>query len=115
MTSCCPIRHRRSSTEFEKLDNSNDLCAIGNCKICMLASMDPLRIILMFSMVATLLLMLIAERNRPAREFPSYRGWIWIGIGVMVFFVGLANTWSLVVPKEWLREHRLLRWRAIGA
>jgi sterol desaturase/sphingolipid hydroxylase (fatty acid hydroxylase superfamily) len=74
----------------------------------MLASMDPLKIILMLSMVVTLLLMLSAERNRPAREFPSYRGWIWIGVGVMVFFVGLANTWSLVVPKEWLREHRLL-------
>jgi multisubunit Na+/H+ antiporter MnhB subunit len=46
-------------------------------------------------MVSTLLVMLIAERIRPARQFRFYRGWIWIGIGVMVFFVALANTSSL--------------------
>jgi sterol desaturase/sphingolipid hydroxylase (fatty acid hydroxylase superfamily) len=80
----------------------------------MLASMDPLKIILMFSMVATLLLMLIAERIRPARQFPFYRGWIWIGMGVIVFFVALANTWSLVVPKEWLHEHRLFDGEPLG-
>jgi sterol desaturase/sphingolipid hydroxylase (fatty acid hydroxylase superfamily) len=80
----------------------------------MLASMDPLRIFLMFSLVATLLLMLIAERIWPARQFPFYRGWIWIGIGVIVFFVALANTWSLVVPKEWLREHRLFDGEPLG-
>lgn len=80
----------------------------------MLASMDPLEIILICSMVGTLLLMLIAERIRPARQFPFYRGWIWIGIGVMVFFVALANTWSLVVPKEWLRQHRLFDGEPLG-
>jgi sterol desaturase/sphingolipid hydroxylase (fatty acid hydroxylase superfamily) len=68
----------------------------------------------MASMVATLLLMLTAERTWPARQFPFYRGWIWIGIGVMVFFVALANIWSLVVPKEWLREHRLFDGEPLG-
>ena len=69
--------------------------------------MDQLKLLLMVSMVSTLLLMLSAEKIRPARQFPFYREWVWIGIGVMVFFVALANTWSLVVPKEWLRKHRL--------
>lgn len=68
----------------------------------------------MLGMVATLLLMLIAERIRPVRVFPHYRGWIWIGIGVMVFFVALANSWSLVIPKDWLRQHRLLHGEALG-
>jgi sterol desaturase/sphingolipid hydroxylase (fatty acid hydroxylase superfamily) len=76
--------------------------------------MDPLKSLLIVSMVSMLLLMLIAEKIRPARQFPFYRGWIWIGIGVMVFFVVLANTWSLVVPKEWLHEHRLLDGEPFG-
>ena len=76
--------------------------------------MDQLKIILTASMVSTLLLMLIAERIRPARQFPFYRHWIWIGFGVMVFFVALANTWSLVVPKEWLRAHQLFDGELLG-
>jgi sterol desaturase/sphingolipid hydroxylase (fatty acid hydroxylase superfamily) len=77
-------------------------------------NMDQVKILLIVSMVATLLFMLVAERIRPARRFPFYRGWIWIGIGVIVFFVALANTWSLVVPKEWLHEHRLVNGESLG-
>jgi sterol desaturase/sphingolipid hydroxylase (fatty acid hydroxylase superfamily) len=80
----------------------------------MLVLIDPLNFSLMIGMVAMLLLMLITERIRPSRTFPFYRGWIWIGLGVMVFFVALANCWSLAVPKEWLREHRLLHGEALG-
>ena len=32
----------------------------------------------------------------------------------MVFFVALANAWSLLVPEEWLREHRLLDGEPLG-
>jgi sterol desaturase/sphingolipid hydroxylase (fatty acid hydroxylase superfamily) len=80
----------------------------------MLASMEPSKILLIASMVSPLLLMLTAERVWPARQFPAYRGWVWIGIGVMVFFIALANSWSLVVPKEWLHEHRLANGEFLG-
>jgi len=76
--------------------------------------MDPLKLLLMATMVATLTLMLMAERFRPARLFPVYRGWIWIGLGVMLVFVALANGWSLVISKDWLREHRLLHGEVLG-
>ena len=76
--------------------------------------MDSLKILLMLVMVSTLVLMLTAERIRPARQFPSVRGWVWIGIGVMVLFITVGSTWSLVVPGEWLREHRLLNGERLG-
>ncbi len=76
--------------------------------------MDPLQVLLTVAMVATLLGMLTAERMWPARAFPFYRGWIGIGLGVMVVFVALANGWSLVIPKDWLREHRLIHGEALG-
>lgn len=76
--------------------------------------MDPLKIILPISMAATLAFMLIAESRRPARAFPVYRGWIWIGVGVMAFFIALANAWSLIIPKEWLHEHRLVHGESLG-
>lgn len=76
--------------------------------------MEPLKILLMVGMVATLAAMLNAERIRPARPFSFYRGWLWIGLGVMLVFVALANGWSVVVPKGWLREHRLLHGEVLG-
>lgn len=68
----------------------------------------------MLIMVSLLFLMLIAEKIRPARQFPFYPGWLWIGIIVMVSFVALANSWSLVVPKVWLRAHRLFDGESLG-
>ena len=68
-------------------------------------------------MSATLVFMLAAERKRPARQFPFYRGWLWVGLGVMVAFVTVAQLWSSVVPKKWLRQHRWLNgeeWGVIG-
>ena len=76
--------------------------------------MERFQILLILSMAATLLAMLASERSRPAREFPFYRHWLWIGIGVMLFFVALANAWSLLVPKPWLRQHRLIDGAPLG-
>ena len=76
--------------------------------------MEPLKIFLTVAMIATPAVMLLAERIRPARPFPVYRGWIWIGLGVMLAFFGLANSWSLLIPKHWLREHRLLNGELLG-
>jgi sterol desaturase/sphingolipid hydroxylase (fatty acid hydroxylase superfamily) len=76
--------------------------------------MDSLKILLMVVIFSTLVIMLVAERIRPARQFPFIRGWVWIGIGVMMLFFTVASTWSLIVPGEWLREHRLLNGERLG-
>jgi sterol desaturase/sphingolipid hydroxylase (fatty acid hydroxylase superfamily) len=79
--------------------------------------MDSPQKVVMVVMVLTLLFMLSAEIWRPAREFPVCRGWLWIGIGVMAVFISLAQLWSLVVPGNWLRTHRLLngeQWGVVG-
>jgi len=70
--------------------------------------MNSLAILLMTVMLSTVVFMAVAERIWPARQFPSVRGWVWIGIGVMVLFFTVANIWSLVVPRTWLRDRRLL-------
>ena len=76
---------------------------------------DPLKIALVVSMASLLLVMLIAEKNRPARQFPVCRGWIALGIGVMLLFIALANGWALLVlPTMWLREHRLINGEWLG-
>ena len=75
---------------------------------------DPLHALAIPVMAATLVFMLAAERRKPARAFPFYRGWLWIGLGVMVVFITVAQLWSLVVPEKWLRQHRWLNGEAWG-
>src|SRR5690242_15047433 len=72
------------------------------------------QLLLLAGMALPLVLMLIAERVRPARRFPFYRNWIMIGAGVIAVFVALANAWALVVPQAWLRAHRLFEGEALG-
>ena len=79
--------------------------------------MDSRQILVVVVMSITLALMLTVERMRPARQFQFYRGWLWIGLGVMVVFITVAQLWSLVVPGKWLRQHRLLNgesWGVVG-
>ena len=79
--------------------------------------MDSRQILVAVVMSITLVLMLTVERMRPARQFQFYRGWMWIGLGVMVVFITVAQLWSLVVPGKWLRQHRLLNgesWGVVG-
>jgi sterol desaturase/sphingolipid hydroxylase (fatty acid hydroxylase superfamily) len=55
------------------------------------------------------------RRENPAGAAVSVLLWLDMDrLGVIVFFVALANTWSLVVPKEWLREHRLFDGEPLG-
>ena len=89
-------------------------CGLLAMKIYNLTRMDPFNFLLMVSLVSILLVMVSAERIQPAREFPLYRGWIWIGMGVMVFCGALANIWSRVVPQEWLHQHRLVNGESLG-
>jgi len=79
--------------------------------------MDSPQILVVVVMSIALVLMLTVERTRPARQFQFYRGWLWIGLGVMVVFITVAQLWSLVVPGKWLRQHRLLNgesWGIVG-
>ncbi len=54
--------------------------------------MNSFAILLMTVMLSTVVFMAVAERIWPARQFPTVRGWVWIGIGVMVLFFTVANT-----------------------
>lgn len=71
-------------------------------------SIDSPQYLVIPIMSATLVFMLTTERKRPAREFPVYRGWLWIGLGVMAVFITVAQLWSSVLPDKWLRQHRWL-------
>jgi len=70
--------------------------------------MDSPQSVVLVVMIFAVVFMLGAENLRSAREFPVYRGWLWIGVGVMVAFISLAQLWSLAVPGKWLRAHCLL-------
>jgi sterol desaturase/sphingolipid hydroxylase (fatty acid hydroxylase superfamily) len=76
--------------------------------------MESRQILVVVVMSITLVLMLTVERMRPARQFQFHRGWLWIGLGVMVVFITVAQLWSLVVPGKWLRQHRLLNGESWG-
>jgi sterol desaturase/sphingolipid hydroxylase (fatty acid hydroxylase superfamily) len=70
--------------------------------------MDSLQRAVLVVMIFLVGFMLGAEKLRPAREFPFVRGWLWIGAGVMVVFICLAQFWSLIIPGKWLRTHSVL-------
>ena len=76
--------------------------------------MESPQFLVVAGMSVILVLMLTVERMRPARQFQFYRGWLWIGLGVMVVFITVAQLWSLVVPGKWLRQHRLLNGESWG-
>lgn len=76
--------------------------------------MDLFQIILPLGAAVTLVSMAVGERLAPARPFPFHRHWLWIGIGVIVVLVGLGKAWSLVIPKQWLRQHRLIDGEPLG-
>jgi len=76
--------------------------------------MEVFQKFLALSMGVGLLFMFAAERFWPARQFTYYRYWWLLGLGVMTVFLVLANSWSLLVPKDWLRNHRLLNCEKLG-
>lgn len=76
--------------------------------------MDRLQIYLTLSMATVLFSMLLVERRHPARAFPLLRHWLLYGLGVILIFVCLANAWSVLVPKGWLRQHRLIDGEPLG-
>ncbi|HWH79725.1 MAG TPA: sterol desaturase family protein, partial [Candidatus Binatus sp.] len=76
--------------------------------------MNTGQIFVAVAMFVTLTFMLSVERRRPARQFPFYRGWLWIGLGVMIVFITVAQLWSALLPVEMLRAHHLFNGASWG-
>jgi len=56
----------------------------------------------------------LTERLRPARTFPSRKGWQWIGLGFLVMVMTLSTVIPLLIPAQWLAQHRLLDGTGLG-
>lgn len=56
----------------------------------------------------TYLVMLAAESIWPARQFPAVRGWKALGIVFLVLLGALSTIVPLLIPVEWLGQHRLI-------
>src|ERR1051325_655509 len=63
---------------------------------------------------ATYFTMLAVERLRPARQFPTIPRWRWIGIGFFLMTGAFATIFPLLLPLDWLAEHRLLDSTGLG-
>ncbi len=75
--------------------------------------MDPIDLIGLL-IPATYLVMLAAEKSRPARVFPQRRGWTWLGIGFLVLIGVVSTVVPLAVPTDWLAAHRLMDGTRLG-
>lgn len=63
----------------------------------------------------TYLVMLAAESIWPARQFPRVRGWKTLGIVFLVVMGTVSTIVPLLIPVEWLEQHRLLDGTGLGA
>jgi len=63
---------------------------------------------------ATYLVLLGLERLAPAREFPPRRGWAWIGIGFLLLIAATGAVVPLLLPVEWMEEHRWVDGTGLG-
>ena len=58
--------------------------------------------------------MLAIEAIWPAREFPKIRWWRLVGFGFLAAIVGLGAVIPMLLPMEWLAQHRLLDGSRLG-
>jgi sterol desaturase/sphingolipid hydroxylase (fatty acid hydroxylase superfamily) len=58
--------------------------------------------------------MLVVERLRPARSFPSRSGWQWLGIAFLVLAMAIGTALPLYLPVDWMAEHRWLDGTKLG-
>jgi len=58
--------------------------------------------------------MLAIEAIWPAREFPKIRWWRLVGFGFLAVIIGLGVVTPLLIPTEWLAQHRLLDGSRLG-
>jgi len=57
---------------------------------------------------------LITERLWPARQFPSRKGWVWIGIGFLVLIATVGTVVPLLLPGDWVAAHRWMDGTGLG-
>lgn len=62
----------------------------------------------------TWLVLFVLERIFPAREFPRIRGWAWIGVGALLLLGVVQSVVPLLIPAQWLAQHRLLEGTRLG-
>ncbi len=62
----------------------------------------------------TFLVMLAFEALWPARTFPSRRGWRLIGFGFLLVLGTVSTLTPLLLPAEWLAQHRLVDGTVLG-
>ncbi len=76
--------------------------------------MGPLEISFMLLTPALYFVMATVERIRPARAYPPRRGWQWIGAGFLVLSMGIGNALPLLLPLDWMAEHRWIDGTSLG-
>jgi sterol desaturase/sphingolipid hydroxylase (fatty acid hydroxylase superfamily) len=64
--------------------------------------------------VVGFLIFTVIEALRPARSYPSYRGWRWRGLLQFILIGALAGLLPLLLPGQWLARHRLLDGERLG-
>ena len=62
----------------------------------------------------TYFVFLAVETLWPAREFPTRRGWQWLGIAFLLVVGTLSTVVPLLIPSAWLEQHRLLDGTGLG-
>jgi sterol desaturase/sphingolipid hydroxylase (fatty acid hydroxylase superfamily) len=62
----------------------------------------------------TFFAMLAIEAIWPARQYPTIKGWRFVGIGFLVVMATIGTLAPLLMPVEWLAEHRLLDMSKLG-
>jgi sterol desaturase/sphingolipid hydroxylase (fatty acid hydroxylase superfamily) len=70
--------------------------------------------ILGFAVPVLYVIMLVAERLFPARQFPPIKAWTLIGAGFLVASMAAGILAPFYVPLDWLAEHRLMDGTRLG-
>jgi len=70
--------------------------------------------ILGLAVPVTYLFMYVTEKIWPARSFPKIGWWGGIGIAFMLLLMTMGVVMPLLLPVEWIAEHRLLDGAALG-
>lgn len=76
--------------------------------------MDALTITFLLFAPTVYALLLVTERLWPARRFPPRRGWQWLGVAFLLLQTSLGIVVPLLIPTDWLAEHRLIDGTGLG-
>jgi sterol desaturase/sphingolipid hydroxylase (fatty acid hydroxylase superfamily) len=70
--------------------------------------------ILGLAVPATYLFMYVTEKIWPARQFPKIGWWGLVGVGFMLLMMTFGVVLPLVLPVEWIANHRLMNGEWLG-